>query len=128
MRTILSITTAGRMRQFSPISDFQVPDSGTVEEIPIAGVINTCGGDRFFLFADVDRFVPPQYLVTADSFEEAYETFLDAKGKRLDEASCDDMRAEYGNDVGDWPEVQYIDGGDLVHSGGVQGSEVEFRS
>jgi len=89
-----------------------------------SGFINDYGGDKLYVFADVDCFDPPIYLVLGDSFADAYENFLDVKGTRLTDDDIAEMRAEYGDDESEWPEVSMIDGGDIVHTGNLYGYEL----
>lgn len=41
------------------------------------GAYDDCGDGKFFAFWEEDCFDPPQYLICAKSFEDAYDIFLD---------------------------------------------------
>jgi hypothetical protein len=80
-----------------------------------------CGG-RYFAFCHADCFDPAMHLVCADSFESAYDIFLDEFADEVDPAdySTDDEREEaLNNGV-----IYYSSGGRLVHSENVQGFEL----
>ena len=51
------------------------------------------GWPRYFAFYEADCFDPPQYLICARSFEDAYDIFLDEFGTALDQNEITEILA-----------------------------------
>ena len=57
------------------------------------GAYDDCGYGKFFSFWEEDCFGPPQYLICAKSFEDAYDIFLDEFGTALDQNEITEILA-----------------------------------
>jgi hypothetical protein len=82
-------------------------------------------GERWFIFAVVDSHFPVRELVRADSFEDAYEIYVDHAAEhwhcKIEES---DMK-DYLNDAGEY-EGAYDSSGNPVDTDSIQGCEVRL--
>ena len=76
---------------------------------------------EWYLFASVDCFDPPMFAIQADSWETAYEIFLDEFADEVDISDADYNTAEKVDAACDNGEITCSPNGRLVHAESIQG-------
>lgn len=84
------------------------------------------GWPKHFAFWEEDCFDPPQYLICAESFEDACDIFLEEFGTKVDLSDSDYDTEEKVEEAINNGEITYTGGGTLVHSGSVNGRELKL--
>ena len=84
------------------------------------------GWPKHFAFWEEDCFDPPQYLICAKSFEDAYDIFLEEFGTKVDLSDSDYDTKEKVDEAINNGEITYTGGGTLVHSESVNGRELKL--
>ena len=85
------------------------------------------GWPKHFAFWEEDCFDPPQYLICAQSFQDAYDIFLDEFGTDYEfEADTPKKKELEANSATENGVATYTSGGRLVYSEGVNGRELKL--
>ena len=84
------------------------------------------GWPKHFTFWEEVGFDPPQYLICAKSFEDAYDIFLEEFGTKVDTEDTDFNTEEKCEEAMNNGEITYTGGGTLVHSESVNGRELKL--
>ena len=84
------------------------------------------GWPHYFAFYEADCFDPPQYLICARSFEDAYDIFLEEFGTKVDTTDTDFNTEEKREEAMDNGQITYTGGGALVHCESVNGHELKL--
>ena len=82
--------------------------------------------ESWYLAHSNDSWWPVVALIHARNAYEADEIWFDEVASPLDELAQEDYRADYGDDPGDWPEVQINSSGVVVCGAGGVGSDRPF--
>ena len=113
------------------------PKTGDILTEPKENVRSSCDTGRFFgayddcwpkhfAFWEEDCFDPPQYLICARTFEDAYDIFLEEFGTRVDTTDADFNTEEKCEEAMNNGQITYTGGGTLVHSDRVNGRELKL--
>lgn len=85
------------------------------------------GWPNFFAFYEADCFDPPQYLICARTFEDAYDIFLDEFGTEYEfEAETPEGKDAEAEEAINDGAATVTSGGRFVNSEGVQGHELKL--
>ena len=84
------------------------------------------GWPKHFAFWEEGCFDPPQYLICAKSFDDAYDIFLEEFGTKVDTEDTDFNTEEKCEEAMNNGEITYTGGGTLVHSESVNGRELKL--
>jgi hypothetical protein len=82
-------------------------------------------GDKWFLFACVDSYFPLRELVRGNSFEDAYETYIDFASEKRHLRIPPEAYADYDVES-DSPNCSFDSSGNPVDTECIQGSEVQL--
>lgn len=100
-----------------------------VHAVPLSRVIDESGDSEavWFAFFEEDCFDPPIYIVRAESWEQAYEDFLDTRPDADLSDWSDEERAEF-EAGGNHPDgYSFTSDGRIVYSEAVMGYEIELK-
>lgn len=99
-----------------------------VHNVPTSRIIDECGDSdaKWFAFYEEDCFDPPIWIVRAESFERAYEDFVDSRPEVNLEDLDEDQREELEGS-GDLSGYAYNLSGRLVYTEAIMGHEVELK-
>ena len=84
------------------------------------------GWPKHFAFWEEGCFDPPQYLICAKSFEDAYDIFLEEFGTKVDTKDTDFDTEEKCEESMNNGAITYTGGGTLVNSESVNGRELKL--